>query len=418
MIHVGSNVYSMYNGSNRVKIQTPLPDDYIECGWIASKNNSYIDTGVCPKASYSLEITAKYWEYSGAAWYTLFGCRNGTNSAFLARDNNNLTQLGFQYSTGSGVDRQTTEININRADRGVWRKYGLYKNSAKIDAATKYTFTSPTNSTAFPRTIYLSADNITGTTSDWGHFYIKDCKIWDENNTVIRDYIPAYKISTQKFGLYDRVNGTFTSSGSANEFVGPSRNHTLPDGYTEVDFVRFPGSAYIELPETFSQTDAVEVEWKWNDCNTVQQRVFSSTPSGTAMLLYINGSKGMSFNYGAASNWVVLVAGGADVGRNWCKIDGYNKTLTGRIHATDVSKDLSSYTEVAEPQKLVIGTRDDKSQISKMDLYKFKKWENNVLVREFVPCYNSSNVYGFYDIIKNEFVTATVGTLQGGYIKD
>ena len=136
------------------------------------------------------------------------------------------------------------------------------------------------------------------------------------------------------------------------------------------------------------------------------------------MLLYINGSGGMSFNYGNAQNWVVLVAGGADCGRNWCKIDGYNKTLTGRIHATNVSKDLSSYTEVTDSQKLVIGTRENKAMSSKMDVYAFKKWENNVLVREFVPCHNSSNVYGFYDIVKNEFVTATVGTLQGGYIKD
>ena len=63
----------------------------------------------------------------------------------------------------------------------------------------------------------------------------------------------------------------------------------------------------------------------------------------------------MSFNYGAASNWVVLVAGGADCGRNWCKIDGYNKTLTGNIHNTVVEKDLSTYTETTTENHLRIG---------------------------------------------------------------
>ena len=431
MIHVGSNVYSMYNGSNRVKTQTPLPDDYVECEWVAAKDNCALDTGIHLNTRCSLEVIAKYYNFETTGYKALFGTRRtGTAvstryAAIVAEDYNNMTQLRYYLSPSSSLGAATYAHNINRNDRANnWITYGIYTQnqsyrSIRNNGALLFNASASSDTTSFQNTFcLLTIGEDDGPTVNYSHQYIKLCKIWDENNNLIAHFIPVYKKSTQKFGLFDIINKNFISSTTENELIGPSRNHTLPEGYTEVDFVRFTGSQYIDLPEAFNQSDAVEVEWKWNEVATKQQRVFTSTPSNTGMLLYISGVGNMSFNYGAAENWVVLVTGGADCGRNWCKIDGYNKTLTGNIHNTIVEKDLSTYTETTTENHLRIGHHDNDNIWSKMDLYRFKKWENNVLVREFVPCHNSSNVYGFYDIVKNEFVTATVGTLQGGYIKD
>lgn len=34
-------------------------------------------------------------------------------------------------------------------------------------------------------------------------------KIWDENGVLVRDYVPAERMSDNKQGLYDLVNGEF-----------------------------------------------------------------------------------------------------------------------------------------------------------------------------------------------------------------
>ncbi len=53
-------------------------------------------------------------------------------------------------------------------------------------------------------------------------------------------------------------------------------------------------------------------------------------------------------------------------------------------------------------------------------MYKLKLWNNNVLVRDFIPCYrNSDNLAGVYDLVNNVFYTnQRTGNFIVGPIKE
>ena len=396
----------------------PLPSGYLECDWIASANNCYINTGIYPKADYSVEIVAKYYKYANDGYQALFGTRDGDNSWFTIRDNNNVTQLNFNRSTNAGVANESYSYSINRSERANnWKTYGIYKNLAKIDGTTVNTFSNSTGSTAFPYPLFLLAmNNANSSIINYCYQYVKAAKIWDENDTLVRDYIPAYEVSTSKFGLWDKVTSTFHPSDSANDFIGNLRNITLPSGYTQLDFVRFTGSQRIEFTETVKSTDCFEMDFKFNDL-TKQQRVFAV--ENRRADLYINGSTQMAFNWGASTISKSLSVA-ADYGHVYCKHDGYAKSLYIDCHATTKTQSLSSYTAYEDKTAWWIGEWGTISNPwPRMDLYSFKKYENNVLVRNLIPCKNPSDVYGLYDILKNEFLPSSEATaLQGGFIKD
>ena len=49
------------------------------------------------------------------------------------------------------------------------------------------------------------------------------CRIYNENTELIRDYIPMYQISTDTYGLWDRVNEEFYTSPNGVKFTGGER---------------------------------------------------------------------------------------------------------------------------------------------------------------------------------------------------
>jgi hypothetical protein len=53
-------------------------------------------------------------------------------------------------------------------------------------------------------------------------------------------------------------------------------------------------------------------------------------------------------------------------------------------------------------------------QVGGMKLYGFRMWDNDILVRYFVPCKNSSNIVGLYEVVEGKFYTTSVGTFTAG----
>ena len=392
-----------------------IPSRYIECDWIASANASYIDTGIKPNPNYSIEVVAKIYKYANNGYYTLFGTRNGNNARFTMRDNNNSTVTSFLRSTSATTAYAYYDHSINRTDRAnSWYTYGLYKNLAKINGTVVNTFDESTSTVLFPYNLYLSANNNAGSVGDYGYYYFKSCKIWDDSDTLVRDYVPAYDTLSGKFGLFDKVESVFSSSGSANEFVGNLRNVTLPSGYTQLDFIRFTGSQTIRFEETVSPTDCFEMEWKWNTL-TKQQRALLS---GYYFVLYINGSTVNAFNYGSTAIWKSTGAN-ADYGHNYMLFDGLNKSFFINAHATTKTLSLSSYTAEGTASYWILGSNASNGQYASMDLYGLKRYVSGNMTRNLIPCVNSNEIYGFYDIVTDEFRTPTNSTtLSGGYIKD
>lgn len=334
----------------------------------------------------------------------MFGTRNGTTSRFTIRDSNNSTSFAFHRSKANNVNYESYECQLNRTDRLDWKTYGIYKNTCKIDGEVIHTFSEATNTTSFNHKLFLFALNSNGAPGDYGYYYMKSCKIWDNFDTLVRNYIPAYEESTKKFGLYDLVNNTFVTSGNNNLFIGNLRNSDLPPAYTEVDYLRFTGNQQIEIMSNVSPSDCFEIEWKYNSMN-VQQRILSSPDSVLAgnnvFDIYINGSSQYAFNYGAEPKWVTTSTA-AHLGRCYVKFDGLNKSFIIYTSGTSKTISLTSYTEAANENKYVIGGRDN-ANFAFADLYSLKKYENGVLVQDLIPCYNNLGKFGLYDVIQRTF---------------
>lgn len=402
----------------KYKKEIVLPEGYIKCDWIANTTNCYIDTGVYVNANYSVEAITKISTYASGGWNTMFGTRNGSTSRFTIRDSNNSTSFAFHRSKANNVNYESYECQLNRTDRLDWKTYGIYKNTCKIDGEVIHTFSEATNTTSFNHKLFLFALNSSGAPGDYGYYYMKSCKIWDNFDTLVRNYIPAYEESTKKFGLYDLVNNTFVTSGNNNLFIGNLRNSDLPPTYTEVDYLRFTGNQQIEIISNVSPSDCFEIEWKYNSMN-VQQRILSSPDSVLAgnnvFDIYINGSSQYAFNYGAEPKWVTTSTA-AHLGRCYVKFDGLNKSFIIYTSGTSKTISLTSYTEAANENKYVIGSRDN-ANFAFADLYSLKKYENGVLVQDLIPCYNNLGKFGLYDVIQRTFWTSTNNTsLTGGYL--
>lgn len=100
----------------------------------------------------------------------------------------------------------------------------------------------------------------------------------------------------------------------------------------------------------------------------------------------------------------------------------YSGTVQTHSVATAVTNNTGKIFIFANHNSGTSGNTSTGTQIvAGMRLYSFKMWDNNVLVRNFIPCYRKSdNVIGLYDLVNGTFYTnAGSGTfIKGNDIKD
>lgn len=104
------------------------------------------------------------------------------------------------------------------ADPTVTHVIDANKNILTVDA-TSTTATADTISTTYP--LYLLASNNAGTAEGLASAYLYSCQIYD-NNTLVRDFIPARRNSDGAIGLLDQANNVFYANAGTGTFTaGP-----------------------------------------------------------------------------------------------------------------------------------------------------------------------------------------------------
>lgn len=201
-------------------------DTYKEVEYIQSTGQQYINTGVKVTPDYTIEVTFVMTQRN-ATWDTLFGTRNSSQARFTARWANSATgKLGVHRSKGKTVNYESID-DANAAKTMVtdtWHTIKLAKREYTFDGELRKTFSATTNTATFPYPIYLFALCNAGSPADYGYFRIKKARIWNDQDELIRDYIPCIDPDGVA-GMYDAVNDTFTKSGSSTKFTaGPLIN--------------------------------------------------------------------------------------------------------------------------------------------------------------------------------------------------
>ena len=195
------------------------------------------------------------------------------------------------------------------------------------------------------------------------------------------------------------------------------KHSRLPKEYQEVKYIESTGTQYINTEYYPNLNTRYELDVQFIDLSYEQM---NGIAGGVALgSSYIR--MGIGITIGTRRYWAVanenIQKTTSDTYRHLCWIDFKNGT-----YGYDENVYYKSVPSFANPAPIHLFCRFGNNVYSstidcycKEKLYGCKLYENEVLVRNMVPCYRKSdNVIGMYDLVNNKFYT-NAGT--GEFIK-
>ena len=377
-----------------------LPEGYTQVEYIESHGTEYIDTGFKPDGN--TRVICEFMPLDSTKAYGIFGSRTAyLKSAYnlFVGDTGTHFQDDYNNTSTTNVEAVANTLYVIDKNKNVSTINGTQNSVAYSSFEVEYS-------------MYLFGVNTSGTvnSAQLGALRMYSCSIYD-NGILVRYYIPCTS-STGAVGLYDTVSGAFFGNANPSS-VEPV---DLPDGYTQVE--------YIQSSSTRGQY--IDTGYKPNNNTRVTCKIsnFPNTRYDQAVF-------GSRTDYGTNDNFMFLVpAAGryrtdySTVTYQWPKslnftgifdIDKNKNTTTinGGNSYTFSAKQFSSNHNIY----IFAQNTNGKVQMSAMNLilYELCIYDNGVLVRQFIPCKDSNNNVGLYDIVAKQFYgNANGGTFSAG----
>ena len=191
---------------------------------------------------------------------------------------------------------------------------------------------------------------------------------------------------------------------------GNTRQSNLPAEYTQLDYITSDGNAFIDAGIILGKNYKVDVDFVNNVVRNVEQPIVSIwTTSSNWWNLFINSSGVLDF-YAKGHNYLGEVAIGEKQKLNIIR-DNNKITVIKNGESFPISV---NDTEVNNTT-LKLFKRGDNQGDSRISILATSVYDNNILVRNFIPCKNSNNVIGMYDLANGVFyANAGTGTFTAG----
>ena len=370
-----------------------LPSGYIELEYIESTGAQYIDTGFVPNQDTRLVLDIESASQMGEQHVA--GARASLNSkAFCVMVTNSLvwrSDYGSNQVTVSGAPRTGRfTIDKNKAQTTI----------GSVSASnTPQTFSSGCN-------MYLLAVNTNGSISQYASIKLHSAQVYN-NGTLVRDFTPVRRVNDSVVGLYDSVGGQFYGNlGSGSFSAGPEvppEPGTVPDGYTEVEYIDSDGASYIDTGFDVDERTTYEVD-------------FAPT-GGTAN----NGVVGADSSWEVNGNaiFVGYAEYGAEStsfdndGRHTIAINGNHQlTIDGAVEHTFNAQTFESVTAYV----MAVNRNGAPEQPMTGRLYSCSIGRGGSKVRNFVPVWrDADHEPGLFDTVYQQFYgNSGTGTLTAG----
>lgn len=382
-------------GYERLKIEravTPssrLPDGYTEVQYIQSTGAQWIDTGVKPDQTYALKIKFQ---------------TEQSSSGGIAVSDANWQSNGFGIwcnaaAFGNGT-MQTTEWHGTTPIEIELSQQGLFVNRNLTWTPDTATFTVPANMTLF-------ALNRNGSIAEklTGKIYFAQLL---KAGKLVRDFIPCID-PAGNVGLYDLVGGKFYGNSGTGVFLAGPPKATLPDGYTQVEYIQSTGIQYINTEFNPSSETRVDMTCEPTTTGT-WKGIFGARKSASVdeFGVDIPSATEIRSMYGTESKNLtvstVLQKFSIVKNKNVCTVNGTAITHTKQNFTTSFPIRLFDKNSGGSAW----------GQIS-MKLYFCQIYDNGTPVRNFIPCKNPSGVVGLYDLVDGKFYTnAVAGNFTAG----
>lgn len=298
-------------------------------------------------------------------------------------------------------------------------------NAQTIDGSQS--FTSPTGTAetghsgdgyvritpvAFYVVTVVSEDTAKGTVSGGGQY---------ENGaqaTVTASPTSGYKLS----GWYDgetqvstSTRYTFTVSGNRTltaRFVEGSR---LPDGYTEVEYIKSDSNCSINIgtPPIISKTKITLDICADNYVNSNELVYGAPSDNSRSFGLYRNSNTNFIAQCIVADAYRQEITKNISGERLTIECDLKNNIL--KIGDTETPAAQSTTNQMSTTIRLFSVLKQSYNMSIRAKLYSCQVYNGDEKVRDLVPCINQSNVVGLYDIVGNSFYSNDwTGTLTAG----
>ena len=187
----------------------------------------------------------------------------------------------------------------------------------------------------------------------------------------------------------------------------------LPSAYQEVEYIQSSGTQWIDTLYNAKLTTKFEFKMKYTTLAD-SKYLFGNQydASGLATAIFVGGGSPPPAIYRCFGNVYDFTATGVSSTTNDLEItfDVQNKSLI--INGITISMSSATATNNANTSCLIFSASDSRSaypastRCSSSRCYYFNIYENNVLVRQFVPCYRKSdNEAGLYDLVNDVFYT-------------
>lgn len=358
---------------------TTISSGLVELDYIESTGVQAIDTLVIAK-----DITKVVTDFQ------LVSVVSGTESQVMAvwSDVNNCMQCGSDGTNFMATSRGTT-----------------YSQTSNVLARTIGT-SAPVGSPNISISIFAQNN-----TSWLSKAKLYSCKIY-KDTTLVRDFIPAKRVSDDMCGLWDKVNYKFYTDINGNNFTAGTEKTAIAAIGTPIEYIQSSGTQYINsnfIPKATTRTimKAEPMAWSaWSaffgtrntSSPTASQAYIAAIPAAT---LYRSDYFGSSLT---AETPTIMQITNIDKNKNICSFNN--------IMITNTSSTVNATTNMFLLALNDVGTA---KYFLSAKLYSCQIYDGNTLVRDFIPIKTTTNIYGLWDKVNKVFYpNAGTGTFTGG----
>lgn len=389
-LHVSYKAGDVYTGNKPITLYALWGEkrEYIE-----NNGYSYIDTDFCADQDTKIEFVAEtnICDTSSRAW---FGCRSDvtTNSNVFCFWNIDTTFRSDYDKENNKIDN--INVETNKKYTIVKDKNITYINGIKLSENTYNKFNVSSTLTLFSIKTYNNSEYNDFNSIDKGlsNLRLYSCKIWD-NDKIVRNFIPIN--FNGKDALFDLAN---------------YKVYYLKNTINNIEYIDSNGKQYIDTGFCPDQNTSIELMVEPLNNSTISgwfgsRNDFSSSEDNSFSFWQINN------NFRSDYNSIITTI-------DKIKIDKNIKYKINKTKNITLINDIKYVEEKEENFKsaatlTLFGIKTYKStnynlsnsvdnRMAEIRLYYCKIWNNDILIRNFVPVTDIENTACLLDTVNNK----------------
>ena len=411
-----------------LKVKTKV--EYTELSYIESTGTQYIDTRFIPNHNTEIEVTFSTTQQKLGGIAT--ACTNWTKNAFCIYVNAVSFGASYQATGGWFGDGVKHTLKLTKDAK-------LYCDGSVVWIGAVSQFTAPV-----AMLLLSEHSSETGITQS-PNAKLYACKIWD-NGILVRNFIPC-KNANGIVGLYDLVNGVFYYNAGTGNFIAgeviqkvttsvwkdsqecyvKTDDNTWAEGksvYVKtnedlaiLDYIESTGTQWIDTKYIPNSNTRIVMDFKSTQVPSgwygfYSSRAGSSGSYGSQFALWMNSTGEFRSNY-STDTGIYLASTISPTDRH---VIDHNKTVVamdGTVVATHAS---ATFTGACNLFLFAGHTGGVMELPANMILYSCQIYDNDVLIRDYIPVIDSSGVACLYDKVTNQlFYNAGTGNFIAGY---